>query len=174
MAKKAKAVMPPADSAEGGEGAASPGRGGRRRILMLAVPVVLAAAGGGLWFSGILPHLLGMGAKPRTKVASGPAKPIFVDLPEMVANLDGDPRRPSYVKLLARLEVRNAKDAARVKDTMPRLEDLFQTYLRDMRPSELRGSEGTYRLREELLARADVAAAPARIVDVLFTQLLIQ
>ena len=57
---------------------------------------------------------------------------------------------------------------------MPRLQDLFQTYLREMRPEELRGSAGTYRLREELIARANVAAAPAKVNDVLFTQLLIQ
>jgi flagellar protein FliL len=43
-----------------------------------------------------------------------------------------------------------------------------------MRPEELRGSAGSYRLREELLSRANLAAAPARITDVLFTQMLIQ
>jgi flagellar FliL protein len=43
-----------------------------------------------------------------------------------------------------------------------------------MRPEELRGSAGTYRLREELLARANLAATPARVTDVLFTQMLIQ
>jgi flagellar FliL protein len=51
---------------------------------------------------------------------------------------------------------------------------LFQTYLREMRPEELRGSAGTYRLREELLARANVALAPVRVVDVLFSELLVQ
>jgi flagellar FliL protein len=43
-----------------------------------------------------------------------------------------------------------------------------------MRPEDLRGSAGTYRLREELIARANVAIAPARVVNVLFTQLLVQ
>jgi flagellar FliL protein len=43
-----------------------------------------------------------------------------------------------------------------------------------MRPEELRGAAGTYRLREELIARASVAAAPAKVKDVLFTELLIQ
>jgi flagellar FliL protein len=57
---------------------------------------------------------------------------------------------------------------------MPRLQDLFQTYLREMRPEELRGSAGTYRLREELIARADIAVAPARIQDLLFTEILVQ
>ncbi len=48
------------------------------------------------------------------------------------------------------------------------------TYMREMRPDELRGSAGTYRLREELIARANTAAAPAKVSDVLFTQMLIQ
>jgi flagellar FliL protein len=78
------------------------------------------------------------------------------------------------VKLVARLEVGRQEDVERVKLAMPRLQDLFQTYLREMRPEELRGSAGTYRLREELIARANLAAAPAQISDVLFTQMLIQ
>jgi flagellar FliL protein len=57
---------------------------------------------------------------------------------------------------------------------MPRILDLFQTYLRDMRPEELRGSEGSYRLREELVGRASVAVAPAHVQDVLFEELIIQ
>jgi flagellar FliL protein len=57
---------------------------------------------------------------------------------------------------------------------MPRLLDMFQTYLREMRPEELRGSAGTWRLREELLARANIALAPVRVVDVLFIELLVQ
>ena len=92
----------------------------------------------------------------------------------MVANLNGDPRRPTYLKLQSRLEVSKAEDVEKVKQAMPRLLDLFQTYLREMRPEELRGSAGTYRLREELIARANVAVTPAKVTDVLFTQMLIQ
>jgi flagellar FliL protein len=57
---------------------------------------------------------------------------------------------------------------------MPRVLDMFQTYLREIRPEELRGSAGTWRLREELIARANIAVAPARVTDVLFTEMLIQ
>jgi flagellar FliL protein len=57
---------------------------------------------------------------------------------------------------------------------MPRLLDLFATYLREMRPEELRGSAGTHRLREELLVRANLAVAPARVTDVLFVEILVQ
>ena len=57
---------------------------------------------------------------------------------------------------------------------MPRLQDLFTTYLRELRPDELRGSVGMHRLREELTARAAVAAHPVRVTDVLFVEMLVQ
>ena len=93
----------------------------------------------------------------------------------MVANLNSDPRRPQLRQAASRgIEVAEPDDVAAVQAAMPRLQDLFQTYLREMRPEELRGSAGTYRLREELIARANIAAAPAQVTDVLFTEMLVQ
>jgi flagellar FliL protein len=145
----------------------------RRKLIMLAIPLVLAVLLAGLWFTGLLPRWLGM-SHAQQQAGQKASEQIYIDLPEMVANLNGNPRRPSYVKLVARIEVGSSEDAERIRQAMPRLQDLFQTYLREMRPEELRGSAGTYRLREELIARADAAAAPARVTDVLFTQMLIQ
>lgn len=156
---------------------APPAKAGKRKlVIMVAVPVVLLLTGGGLWFSGILPHALGMG-RPNEhgdKEAAKPVPPTYVELPEMVANLNSNAHKPSYVKLAARVEVPRPEDAEKVKAALPRLQDMMQTYLREMRPEELRGSARTYRLREELLARANAAVAPAKVSDVLFTQLLIQ
>ena len=148
--------------------------GGRRKLILLAAPVALAGVGAGLWFTGVVPNLLGMRHAESAAEDSKPHAPIYVDLPEFIANLNSNPQRPSYVKLTARLEVAKQEDVERLKAAMPRLQDLFLTYLREMRPQELRGSAGTYRLREELIARANLAATPARITDVLFTQLLVQ
>ncbi|GAN77687.1 flagellar basal body-associated protein FliL [Acidisphaera rubrifaciens HS-AP3] len=140
---------------------------------MLAVPVLLGVIGAGLWFTGILPRLLGHGTATQVHAVAA-APPVYIDVPEMVANLNGNPRRPSYVKLRAKLEVAGSADTGPVQAAMPRLIDLFQTHLRDMRPEEFRGSAGTYRLREELIARATLVAAPAHIQDVLFEELLVQ
>ncbi|HET6185247.1 MAG TPA: flagellar basal body-associated FliL family protein [Acetobacteraceae bacterium] len=149
---------------------AKPG-GGRRRALLIGGPaLVLAAIAGGAWKAGLLPFLAG--APHPQKAEEHP--PIYIDLPEMVANLDSDPRRPRYIKLRARLEVAEPADQRAVQSAMPRLQDLFQTYLRDLRPDDLRGSMGTYRLREELIARADVAAAPGKVRDVLFVEMIVQ
>lgn len=153
-----------------------PAKSGTRKLLFIIAPLVLLiGAGAGLWFTGILPGLLGMKhGEHHDGVAVKPSAPVYVDLPDIVANLNGDPRRPIYLKLQSRLEVAKAEDAEKVKQAMPRLLDLFQTYLREMRPDELRGSAGIYRLREELIARANVAVMPAKVTDVLFTQILIQ
>ena len=95
-------------------------------------------------------------------------------MPDILANLNAPGRRPTFIKLRSKIEVARGDDVAAVQAAMPRLVDLFQTYLREMRPVELRGSAGTHRLREELMARANIAAAPARISDVLFVEILVQ
>lgn len=163
-----------------GAGEAKAGKGGKRgkkRLLLLAAPMLLALIGAGLWFSGVLPGLLGHGHDaPHGAAHEEPAAapPTYVELPEVVANLNGNPRRPSYIKIKPKIELAKPDDAARVQAAMPRVLDLFQTYLRETRPEELRGSAGTHRLREELIARANIAVAPARVVDILFTQMLVQ
>jgi len=170
MNSKPAKPEPPAE-----EGEAPPKKSKKKLIILAAVPLLLISAGAGLWFTGVLPHLLGMKheAKPAEEETQS-STPVYVDLPDLVANLATPSGKPTYVKLQAKLEVSKAEDAEKVKQAMPRLQDMFQTYLREMRPEELRGSMGTYRLREELLGRANVAVAPVRVNDVLFTQMLIQ
>jgi flagellar FliL protein len=173
---------------------------GKRKLLFLIAPLLLGGVGAGLWFGGILPPLLGMGkdshatalhdasgneaavhgatdaghdGKGTAEPTRSPA-PVFVDMPEIVANLNAGPRRTVFLKLHAKLELSKPEDQAAVTLQMPRLMDLFQTYLREMRPDELRGAAGTYRLREELIARADLATSPTKIVDVLFTEIIVQ
>jgi flagellar FliL protein len=166
---------PEKTEAPAGDAAPETKKGGKKKLIMLAVPLLLAGIVAGLWFSGILPGLLGTkkAEAPPQEIAK-PAIPVFVDLPDMIANLATPSGKPSYIKLQVRLEIAKQEDADKVKQSMPRLQDMFQTYLREMRPDELRGSAGIYRLREELLGRANVALAPVRVNDVLFTQLLIQ
>ena len=152
-------------------GAAAPKRAGKRKLL-LALPVLMAVLGGGAWASGIVPKMF------RTVEASAPEQahraPVFMELPEIVANLNAGARRTSFIKLKARLELARPEDQAAVQAALPRILDLFQTYLREMRPEELRGTASTYRLREELIARTNIAAHPARVIGVLFTELLVQ
>jgi flagellar FliL protein len=163
-----------AEPEQGGDEA--PPKKGGKKLILLAVPVVLIAIVAGLWFSGILPGLIGGKPKPAAMATAAKigAAPVYLDVPEIITNLNVPGRRQSYLKLHAKLELGGPEDTAPVTAAMPRILDLFQTYLRDMRPEELRGSEGSYRLREELVGRASIAVAPAHIQDVLFEELIIQ
>jgi flagellar FliL protein len=165
--------------AEAGE-AAPRKKGGRKKLVLIALPVLLLGTGAGLWFGGILPPLLGMGGAHHAEEQHAEAQPppaprtAFVDLPEIVSNLNAPGRRATFVRLRAKLEISRQEDVAAVQAAMPRLVDLFSTYLREVRPEELRGSAGSHRLREELIARASLAATPARVTDVLFVEILVQ
>lgn len=170
MAKSPKTVKPASPESDAAvEGGAAPAPKKRSKLLIFGAPsVVLLLAGGGLWISGVIPHLL-HGHKPI--VATGP---VFIKIPEIVANLDAPSGQDSYAKLEATLELSNGASVAQVQRDMPRIIDVFQTYLRAMRPSELSGASGTYRLREALIDRVRIAVAPNLIRNVLFEELIVQ
>ena len=142
----------------------------RKALLIGGIAVLALLGAGGTYATSLLDPLLGRGSTPQAASAG----PGFVDVADIVANLNAGPRRTAFVKLKARLELSSKSDEAAVLALQPRVQDLFQTYLRDMRPDELRGSAGTYRLREELIARANIALAPARVTEILFVELLVQ
>lgn len=147
-------------------------RGNKKRLIIGGVVASLIFGGVGIAYAtGLIGRLTGTNAEAR---AADVTVPGSVDIPEIVANLNAGPHRTSFVRVKARLELSSKSDEAAVQVLQPRMQDLFQTYLRDMRPDELRGSAGTYRLREELIARANIALAPARVTGILFVELLIQ
>ena len=57
---------------------------------------------------------------------------------------------------------------------MPRLMDTFQTYLRELRPTDLDGSAGLFRVKEDLQKRINIAIYPGRVEAVLFREIVIQ
>ena len=152
--------------------AAKPKGKSKRKLLMLAAPLLLVGLGGGAYAAGVIP---GMSSHPAANAAPAPpAPPVFFEMPEIVANLNVGNRRPTFIKLKSKLELERPEDEAAVQAALPRLQDMFQTYLREMRPEELRNAAGTYRLREELIARALLAVPGAQVRNVLFVEMLVQ
>ena len=76
------------------------------------------------------------------------------------------------LKLFAAMK--EEKQVEELKPTMPRVTDIFQTYLRELRPSDLNGSAGMFRLKEELTRRVNVAVAPVKVSAVLFKEIVVQ
>ena len=154
--------------------AAPQSKRGRKLILLIAAPVALIAIAAGLYFAGF-GGWIGLGHRASETAAAKVVKPpAFFDLPELLVNINAGPKRSGFLKISVTLEIEDAATVPRVQAVLPLILDNFQTYLRELRVEDLKGSAGLYRLREELLLRVNAAAAPAKITDVLFKQMLVQ
>ena len=109
-----------------------------------------------------------------SEAAPAPHAPVFVELPEMISNLDVSGRRAAFVKLKARFELAKPEDQAAFTAAQPRIVDLLATYLHETRPEELQERAGVDRLRAALINRANAAIAPARVSDLQFSEMLMQ
>lgn len=98
----------------------------------------------------------------------------FLDIPDLIVNLNSNSKQPRFLKISIKLELENEIDQKKMETVMPRVIDHFQTYLRELRVEDLKGSAGIYRLRLELLSRVSAAAPNIKVRDVLFQEILIQ
>ncbi|MCJ2015753.1 flagellar basal body-associated protein FliL [Methylobacterium sp. J-076] len=191
MAKKPKKA-----SAEPGEGGAGEAPKSKKKLIMMAAAGLLVVGGGAGYFlmkgghgdegkdggaeaeqasahggghGGGQGGGHGGGAEAKKQVA-------FFELREMIINLspDAGQDKGKFAKLRVALELKDPKLEEEVKSLAPRIEDTLQVYLREVRASDLSGSAGLYRLREELLKRVNVAVYPAKVDAVLFKDLIVQ
>jgi flagellar FliL protein len=149
--------------------------GGRKKLIIIAggAVILLLALGGGAYFFGLLDRFIGHKA-PVVEAVQPPKPAVFFDLPDLLVNLNGAGRKASFLKLSVSLELDKQDDVPRLQSVLPRIIDNFQVYLRELRVEDLKGSGGIYRLREELLTRVNAAAAPVKVTDVLFKEMLVQ
>ena len=158
------------DKAEGGEGEAAPKKG-KLKLIIAAVGFLAILGGGAGWFF----FMRGGHGEEHHAEAPPPKPPSFVDVPDMLVNLVGGPgERVQYLKIKLVLEVKEEKQVEAIKPALPRVTDLFQTYMRELRPSDLNGSAGLFRLKEELTKRVNSALAPNQVSAVLFKEVVIQ
>jgi len=80
----------------------------------------------------------------------------------------------AFMKLTVALEVADEAMMVEIQPRLAKVIDAFQVYLRELRKSDLEGSAGIYRLKEELLRRVNVAIYPSRVESVLFKEILVQ
>jgi flagellar protein FliL len=172
MAAKAKNAEAEAkDEADEPEGeGAQPKRKLPLKLIAIAGAglIVLAGGGGGAYFF--------FHGKAEEKPAAPVVKPVaFFDVPEVMVNLSGAAgERAQYLKLKIVLELPDQTMGAQIQPVMPRVMDAFQTYLRELRPADLDGSGGLYRMRDELTRRINTMIAPHRINAVLFKEVVVQ
>ena len=141
------------------------------KLIAIIAGGVLIVLGGG----GTAAYFIFGGAK-ETKAAAVSVKPTtFMDVPEVLVNLSNvGTDRTQYLKVKVVLELPDPMLQPQIQTAMPRVMDAFQTYLRELRPSDLDGSAGLYRLKEELTRRVNAAISPSRVNAVLFKEIVVQ
>ena len=175
------------DKKDGGEeGAPADGAEPKKKLLSGKLLIIIGAAVVLLLGGGVGAYFFLFSSKPAEQHAeapahaepeapAGPQKIVYYNMPDLLVNLNaGAGRRTSFLKLTLSVELKSVDDAGVFEANLPRIVDNFQIYLRELRPEDLRGSSGFLKLREELLTRVQLSAAPARVNDLLFKEMLVQ
>ena len=188
-----------APAAEGVDGAEGEGAPKKKKLPMLIIAIaagVLVLGGGGTGaFFMLQPKAPadaakakkdkkkkddkgGEGAKKDDKnapvVRDGPDGVTFYTLPDQVVNIQSADGKPTFLKLKLTFEMHDADTADALTDDAPRLEDMFTSFLRELRPEDLSGSQGSYQLKMEIQRRVNLILAPRKIDGVLIEEMLIQ
>ena len=154
---------------------------GRRKVFFLIILLLLLLGGGGAYVYFLNPGLIGLDSSSTTEDTSMTSQDgedvethaNIIPLEEIIINIrDRDFQR--LFKLSISLELVNAADNPEVMKSLPILLDSFQSHLRGLRISEIEGSRAIYRIKEELITRANIILHPVRIKNILFAELLIQ
>jgi flagellar FliL protein len=163
-----------AAEADIGEGASAKKGIPKLFIIIGAAALVVVLGGAGLFF------FLSKGTAENEHaggehgaVIEAPQSFIF-NLPPMIINLNKDGDGDAVMKLTVALEVADQAMMSEIQPRLAKVVDAFQVYLRELRRSDLEGSAGIYRLKEELLRRVNVSIYPSRVESVLFKEILVQ
>ena len=204
MAKKEKVKEAEAEATEAAEGAEGEGAPAKKKlplkmlIIAGAAAVLVLGGGGGAAFMFLKPkpdeahaakgdhakdkkkkkdekgHAGKEGEKGAAVIREGPDGVVFYTLPDLLVNIQAPDGRPTFLKLKLTLEMHDYALAEHLQAEMPRMQDMFQTFLRELRPEDLAGSAGSFQLRAEILRRVNLIAAPGKVDAVLIEEMLVQ
>jgi flagellar FliL protein len=176
MADEPDAQAAPAEtetegSAEGDAAAAAPSK---KKRMLLIVSVVVALVGIAVAVGVVF--MFGGGDK---KAAAAPAADMSgiatYDAPEFsLSLLSDDPNAQHFIKMKLTLELANSKDLPAMEKLLPRLQDDWGGFLRQMRAGDLQGSANLQRLKEGLLRRANQSLDPVAVKAVYIREMLVQ
>ncbi len=201
--KKEAEEAPPEAAAEGADGEAAPKKKGPPILIIAIVAGVLVLGGGGAgaYFLFLAPKpspaaVAAAAAKaaadkkaaakkdekkedapkpdPKTipTIEDGPNGVKYFKMPDVIANIQSPDGHASYLKLKLTFEC-DDDTADLLKDSMPRVNDILQGFMGELRPDDVSSSAGDMQLRQEILRRINLILAPHKINAVLIEQKLI-
>lgn len=167
-----------AETTDAEAGEAAPKKSKKPLLIGLILFVLLGGGGFYATFSGMLSVsslLGGSGDGTGDEAAEEHIESsafAFASIGEMVIPL-GPKANSEFLILEAELEV-SPEVVAGVEAQMPRIRDMFNTYLRAVEVRDLEAQDATLRLRAHLLRRVGVLIAPLEARDLLFTTFILK
>jgi len=158
----------------------------RKRMILIGAAVAVLLIGGGAGYYGYTKFAGGSSGGHASESASAeggseggsegasPGKSSYVEVPSMVVNLRGSDASARFLKLRVIIVAADEGKAGTVKEKLPLVLDSLQPFLRELRPEDLDGSAAVFRIKEEMMRRANQALGPGMVTDVLIQDLIQQ
>ncbi len=153
----------------------------QRQIIIGAIAILVLLAGGGAgYFGGAM--LAPPSPKPKEAATADAAavdaepsnKSAFYDLPEMLVTIKDPDNGARVLQLEVSIQCPSEGDRDMLKEYLPRVLDVFQTYVAGLTVKDLRGTRNLEALRVQLRDRVDAAIAPGQVSTILFHKLTVQ
>lgn len=151
------------------------GRFGRRTIIIAGITLALLLAGGGTaWYLLRAPAQEAEVGDAGHDGGPAEAEASYIEVPALVVNLRSSDSAARLIKLRVMLVPRAPTDVDFITVRLPLIVDSFQPFLRELRPEDLAGSAAVFRIKEELLVRANGAVGNGKVKNVLIQDLIQQ
>ena len=109
-----------------------------------------------------------------SNITEGPDGVVFYTMPDVTVNMQTADGKPTFLKLKLTLELPDEAAVETLDPNMPRLQDMFQTFLRELRPEDLNGSAAVFRIKEEMIRGSTEALGKGMVRDILIQDLIQQ
>lgn len=140
-----------------------------KKTLIIGIAIVALIGGGGLVYSKFYSNHGNSTQSVDDKTT------LFVPMDEITVNLkQGVENNTAWLKVRVTLEVLGKANNDTVTKMMPKITDIFQTYLKELRKNDLDGSFGIYKIKDEMLLRINAILYPAKIEAILFQDFMMQ
>ena len=140
-------------------------------IVVIVVVVMLLAGAAAAWFFLLKPKPEAAGKAPVQAVS--PQVIVFWPMEPFIVNLT-DNEGDRFMKVVMQLELSDQKLAEEFKMLSPRLRDMMLDLLSSKTYREMMDPIGKQRLRDEIIMRMNMQATQGKVLNVYFTEFVIQ
>jgi len=150
-----------------------------KAVLLGVIVIVQAMVAIGLTQYVLVPKLTvqqaGVGDGSVVEIAAEvPQRGVMVGLEDIIVTLVGDTRRPHYLRININLEVKDKLTAEAIRMRLPQMRDVVIMALSEKSLEDLNRQGGKMNLRAEIFRRLDESISGGKLMNVYFSDLVIQ